>query len=283
MRWNSLEVYLLRFNRDYELVIGLENQAVIVRPPLRIAFDAQKAINGGLNKLTIKIYNLKESNRAKLAKDRDEVKVIPLTLSVGYVESKETIFKGTVQLGENSRSGVDYISTLECYDGGYDFINSFTSATVKGKDSAISQILSDMPNTGRGKITAQNKLVRPKVLVGNSAKLIDQQLNVGETWYIEDEKLYILKDNEVVSSFIPVVNSETGLRNTPKRQNQKISFETLMNPTVKIGGLVKLESVTAPHLNGIYKVESLGYKGDNYGSEWSQSITGFKALDYSVI
>ena len=273
----------MRFNRDYELVIGLDDQAVIVRPPLRIAFDCQKSVTGGLNKLTLKIYNLVESNRLKLVKDREEQTRIPVILSVGYNGETETIFKGTVDKGENSRAGSDHVSTLDCLDGGYDFVNSFTSKTVKGKDNAVNTILSDMPNTGKGKITEQNTLIRPKVLVGNSAKLIEQQLNDGETWYIEDEKLYILKDKEVISSFIPTVSAETGLRNTPQRQNQKVTFDTLMNPSVKIGGQAELLSVTAPHLNGVYKVESISYKGDNYGSEWSQSITGLKDNNLTVI
>jgi hypothetical protein len=283
MKWNSLGVFLLRFNRDYNLVIGLDDQAVIVRPPMRIAFDCQKSVSGGLNKLTLKIYNLRESNRMKLVKDREEQTRIPIILSVGYAGNLETIFKGTVEKGENGRTGTDHISTLDCLDGGYDFRNSFTSATVRGKDNAVNTILEDMPNTGRGKITAQNKLVRPKVLVGNSAKLISQQLNEGETWYIDDEKLYILKENEVISSYIPVVSAATGLRNTPQRQNQKVTFDTLMNPSVKIGGKVELQSKTAPHLNGVYKAESMGYKGDNYGAEWSQSITGLKDNGLTVI
>lgn len=273
----------MRFNRDFELIIGIDDQAVIVRPPMRISFDAQKSIFGGLNKLTLKIYNLIEQNRHKLAKDPEEKKRIPVKLSVGYQGSLETIYKGTVHRGENARSGVDHITTIEGLDGGFDFLNSFTSRTVKGKELAVNAILSDMPNTQKGKITAQNNLIRPKVLVGNSTKLIEQQLNDDETYYIEDEQLYIIKKNEVTSSFVPVVNARTGLINTPQRQNQKITFNTLMNPSIKIGGQAKLESKNAPHLNGILKVESVGYKGDNYGSDWSMSITGFQNLTLSVL
>lgn len=273
----------MRFNRDYELIIGVGDQAVTVKPPMRVSFDAQKSIDGGVNKLNLIIYNLTEKNRIKLVKDKEEIKVIPLVFSVGYKNRLETIFKGTVHFGSNTRNGSDRLSTIECLDGGFDFINSFTSRTVKGKENAVNAILSDMPNTGKGKITPQNNLVRPKVLVGNSAELIDQQLNSDETWYIEDEQLFIIKDNEVVSTFIPLVSARTGLINTPEREFQKVSFETMMNPTVKIGGQVKLESKTAPHLNGVYKVETLGFKGDNYGTPWDMQITGIKNNNFSVL
>lgn len=273
----------MRFDRDFKLIIGLGDQAVTIRPPMRISFDAQKSISGGLNKLNLSISNLKEQNRIKLVKDREEIKNIPLIFMVGYKNRLETIFKGSVHRGTNSREGTDRNSVLECLDGGFDFINSFTARTVSGKENAVNAILADMPNTGRGKITPQNNLIRPKVLVGNSSELISQQLNSDETWYIENEQLYIIKNNEVVSSFIPLVSAKTGLINTPERENQKVSFETMMNPTIKIGGQARLESKTAPHLNGIYKVETLGFKGDNYGAGWNMSITGIKNNNFVVI
>lgn len=273
----------MRFNRDFELIIVIDSLELTIRSPLRIAFDGNKSISGGLNKLNIQIYNLKESNRLALVKDKEEIKRIPLFLKVGYKDSLQSIFKGTIHQGRNSISGPDRITNLECLDGGVDFLNSFTSRTVKGKDNAIDAILSDMPNTGKGKITKQNILIRPKVLVGNSANLIDEQINSDETWYIENEQLFIIKNDEVVTGFIPEISAKTGLINTPEKENQKVSFETMMNPTLIIGGQCKLVSKTAPHLNSIYKVESLGLKGDNYGSDWKMSASCLKNNNFVVL
>jgi hypothetical protein len=265
------------------LIIGIESRAITIKPPLRITFDCQKSVTGGLNKLTLQIYNLKSDNRFKLAKDPEEQKRIPIILKVGYLGQIETIFKGTVHKGENAGPSPDLVTTLECLDGGFDFINSFTSRSVKGKEFAVDSILKDMPNTEKGKITPQNSLIRPKVLVGNSAKLIDQQLLENESWYIDDEKLYIIKENEVVSQFIPVVNAQTGLINTPQRQDARLTFDTMMNPTIRIGTRVKLQSKNAPHLDGIYKIDSMSYKGDNYGNEWTQSVVCIKNTTYVEI
>jgi len=273
----------LRFNRDFELIIGIGDQAITVKPPFRIAFDAQKSISGGLNKLNLVVYNFKEQNRIKLVKDKEQNKYIPLILKVGYKNRLETIFKGSVHRGRNVRQGTDQTTLLECLDGGFDFINSFTSKTVSGKENAINAILADMPNTGRGKITNQNNLIRPKVIVGNSVDQINKQINSDETWFIENEQLYILKNNEVVSAFVPLVSAKTGLINTPDRENQKITFETLMNPTIKIGGQAELKSVTAPHLDGIYKVETLSLRGDNYGANWNMTVSGIKNNGFLVL
>jgi hypothetical protein len=273
----------MRFGRNYELTIGINTGAVVVKPPMKIVFSCDKSIYGGLNKLNIKIHNLKESNRLSIVKDTENQKRIPVILKVGYLDGIETIFKGTIQKGSNDRSGADFISTLECLDGGFDFLNSYTSKTVRGKDTAISSIINDMPSTAVGKVTTQAQLVRPKVLVGNSVKLIEEFLSPDETYYIDNEQLFIVKPDDVVSSFIPVVSAQTGLINTPQRQSQKVTFETMMNPALKLGSFVKLVSKTAPHLNDIYKIETMNYSGDSDGNDWKQSVTSITGKQFKVI
>jgi len=276
---------LSRFNRDFKLTVQVSaTQSVVITPPLRVSFNASKSINGGLNKLTIRIYNLNESNRTALAKDvENQSKHIALTFSVGYSGQLKTLFKGSVNRGENYRSGADLITQLECIDGGFDHLNSFTSKTVKGKGQALDALLADMLNTEMGKITALGSLIRPRVLVGSSTKIISDLLENGETWYIDDGKLNIIKNDEVISSFIPVVSSETGLVDAPTRQMAKLSFDTLLNPSIRLGGLCDMQSKTAPQYNGVYKVDTIVYNGDNYGSDWKQSITAILAGGYKVL
>lgn len=272
-----------RFLRDFELAIEAEGQSVVVKPPMRITFTCDKSITGGLNKLQLQIYNLKESNRLAIVKDAEERKRIPIILKVGYEWSSEVIFQGTVHRGANQRQGADFISDLECLDGGEDYLASFTSKVVKGKQAAVEEILKDLPNTKKGKLTEQITLLRPKVLIGNSLQLIEKALAPNETYYIDNEQLFIIKDDEVISSYIPLVSAKTGLLNTPERESKKVSFETLMNPTLKLGGLCKLKSVLAPHLDGTYKIESMSYSGDNEGDDWKQSVTCIAAGDYKVL
>jgi len=264
-----------RFNRTYTLEFDIGSRTEVIKPPLRISFEVDKSIMGGLNKCRIQLYNIEERKRLALAKDAEQQgKRIPIRLSCGYQDRQELIFKGTIFTGGTERQGADLVTTIESQDGGFDFTNSFTSRTVEGGKRAVDSVRQDMPNTDEGKITERPMLTRPKVLVGNSAQLIDEMVGPGETWYIEDERLYIIKDNEVTSRFIPVVSAATGLISTPTRSSQQVTFQTLINPTVKIGVRVQLESTTAPFMNGIYKIETITYSGDNYGDAWSQTCTG---------
>ena len=107
-------------------------------------------------------------------------------------------------------------------DGGADALGSFTSKTVKGDNkNVIETILVDMPNTQKGKITQGKSTIRPKVLVGNSADLIERTLAPDEDFFIDNEQLYIIKKNEVVDEFIPVVNALSGLIDTPRNEEKK--------------------------------------------------------------
>lgn len=273
-----------RFSRNYELIIQPPTGGQVLIPhPYRIAFQADKSTRGQLNKIQIKLYNIPERYHLAIVKDAEDRKRIPLQLRVGYQDNMELLFKGTIHRCSNARQGADIITTIEGLDGGDDFINAFTSRTVEGGKRAIDAALSDMPNTATGKITERPTLTRPKVLVGNSAKLIQDMVNPGETWYIDDEQLFIIKDDEVVGRFISVVNASTGLISTPERENKEVTFKTLMNPAVKIGRRVKLESQTAPHLDGVYRIDTISYAGDNFGDDWSQTCTGRLAAGVKVL
>ena len=165
------------------------------------------------------------------------------------------------------------MTSIESLDGGFDFINALVSKTIKPGANPVVEIVKDMPNTELGKITEPKKLTRSKVLIGNASDLIQDQINPDETWYIENGNLNLLKNGQVINNKITAVNASTGMISTPTRASKLVTFETLMNPSIGIGERIKLESVTAPHLDGIYKVQTIITVGDNYGESWNQTIT----------
>jgi len=273
---------LSRFNRQYSLVITLLNgQTIEILPDIRVVFEAQKSINMGLNTCKIQIYNLKSVNRENLVKDKEDNEKMPFILSIGYDTQVKRIFEGNVLEAKTERKGMDFITTIESQDGGFDYKNSYTSKVVKSND--IDAILKDMENTQKGKISKKLVYSRPKVLIGNSAKLIEDCLDEDETMFIDNNTLHIIKKDEVISDYIPVVSSDSGLLNSPTRSNQQVNFETLMNPELSVGGLMELVSLYAVHLNGVYKIESIKYKGDNYGTDWSMEVVCMEAKDYKVL
>lgn len=272
-----------RFTRDFKLTIGIGSTKVEIVPPFNIGFSAvENTFNRALNKLNVTIPGLKESTRTQLIKfELDKSKYLPVELLVGYQGKMYRAFKGSVRTGELSRDGAQFVNTLECYDGWPDFTEAYTSRTVKGRELAIDAILSDMPNTNKGTITTLSETLRPKVLVGSSSDLLSK-ISQGKEFYIKDEKIFILNENEVVSSIAPVVSAETGLKNTPIQDHIETTFTTVLNPTLKIGHLCELISITNPSVNGIYRIGQITTNGQ-YKGVWEQTVTCRKANNYKVV
>ncbi|MCT7908799.1 hypothetical protein N5915_04435 [Arcobacter lacus] len=293
-----------RFGRNYSLeIITLNNQKITIQPELRISFDITKSVKGSLNNGTIQIYNLSQTKRDQITKDEDIVdkdkekqkkekpknpddkRTLPsdymqFELKAGYSKI-ETIFKGAISKAFSKKQGAEFITTIEAYDGLYDMQNSYTSKVVKG--NITEHVIADMPTVKQGKITEQNPLLRPRVLVGNSFKILEENLTENETYYVDDGVLHIIKDKEVTSSYIPLVNSETGLLDTPEKAEKEVRFETMMNPLLKIGCLLKLESLYDKRFNGIYKINTIHYTGDYGGTDWKQEVFCISCNDYKVI
>ena len=274
-----------RSDRNFRLVIGTnDSTAVIIKPPLNVIFDGDKSAAGfGLNKLNLTIPNLKESNRLAMVKDAEQFKRIPVLFEAGYGPNLEKIYQGNIHRGAIVRQGSDINVNLECIDGGFDALNSFTSQTVKGRRLAVDKILEDMPNITVGKITDQESTIRPHVLVGSSYQQLLSLVADDEELFIDNEKLFILKKNEVVSLFVPRVDFESGLMNTPERENSIVTFETMLNPALRVGGLCNLQSQLAKYLNGVYKINTINYSGDYYGDNWRQTVSAFQAPNFTKV
>lgn len=263
----------MSFLYDYFLTVGLRNGGTItVRPPMRITFNIEQATTGGLNKANIQIYNLSDSTRAQIVKDPTDSVIMQVTLQAGYVGNIKQIFKGNITQARNARQGVDFITSIECLDGNEAALSSFTSAAVRGKNESIQQLVNDMHGVESGKITEQSPLTRAKIMFGNSWKLLRDSTDPQQEVFIHDQRVNILNRNEVLGSTIPIVSPATGLKTTPEKQQQQIVFTTLINPAIRLGEQVSLQSTTARYINGIYKVISISFTGDYEGESWEQKI-----------
>lgn len=272
------------FNRAYILKATKGTQEITIQPPFRLQFQCNKSTEGdALNKLQCTVYGLKESTRGIFQRDDDADSLVKIELSVGYDGTIKRLFIGDLHRGGSGLTSNGFVTSFESQDGGHDYLNSYTATTVSGKENAIDAIISDMPNTTKGKITAAPELVRPKVLMGASSKLIEDLTGDGESFYIDEGKINIVKSDEVVSNYTPVVSPETGLITTPEVEGLKRTFETMLNPFIILGGKLSLQSSIDPKANGVCKVTSIAYNGDTEGQDWKQSVTCVLLPNFKVI
>ena len=154
---------------------------------------------------------------------------------------------------------------MECYDGGFAIINSLVDRSFpKGTSqrTIIKSILKTLEASGVdiGYIgDFSGSILRGNSFSGNSVKIVDEM--TGGALFIDNEKVNVMKDNEVTNIPTVIINSDSGLLATPTRERQFINLEMIFEPNISIGQRVKIESSTNKSINVLYKVHSIQHAG----------------------
>lgn len=270
----------MRFNRDYKLSIKLGNDLLEIKPPTRVTFTGVRSMGTLSNVFEISIYNLSPTNYKRMTKDPDtragqfEFNDYTFIFEGGYENNIGVIFAGQIHEASTVRDGENLITTISAIAGLHDLKYAFISQTISNVRVA-DFVIDKMGVTKKGKISPEiTKLKRPKVLVGNAFKLLEEaypEMNV----FIDNNSCHVLKDGETTTDFMPVVDASTGLIDTPTRVQQRVNFSTLLNSDIVLGGNVELKATVDQYINGIYNVESIEYSGDNWSDNWLQSVTAY--------
>lgn len=99
--------------------------------------------------------------------------------------------------------------------------------------------------------------------------------DVGIDLIIDDGKFIITPNGQAVDGNAVLIDPKHGLLGYPAFSNDGIEFNMIFDPNVKIGGLVKIESVV-PRASGIWKVTKITTKLEAYvpnGGSWSSSVS----------
>ena len=99
--------------------------------------------------------------------------------------------------------------------------------------------------------------------------------DVGIDLIIDDGKFVITPNGQPVDGNAVLIDPKHGLLGYPAFSNDGIEFNMIFDPNVKIGGLVKIESIV-PRASGIWKVTKITTKLEAYvpnGGSWNSSVS----------
>lgn len=259
---------MLKLGRNYILTISTPSGGtLIIQPPFTLELDITRAIFSASNSCTIRILNLKKDNRDQIRFNvSDQTTFRSVTLQAGYGPTKNLpiIFIGNITHAWSVREGTSFITTIEAYDGGYDMANSFVSTNTgtnqTGKE-VFSFLISQFPYVSPGAIgNYVNAYPRGTAIVGTTADILTEWS--GRGFFIDSQKAYILQDSEYVDDSVPIqVSAETGLLNTPVRENTILHFDMIFEPRAKPGRLAILTSTTDPLFRGQFKISQVKHSG----------------------
>lgn len=236
---------------------------IIVTPPFTIQFSINRNAQATLNTMSLRIYNLSAYNRNRIRQDRYNINPKHLVkLEAGY-DNLFTIFNGIIMQADSQREGTDIVTTIISQDGGYDVPNIQISTTIAAGTpiaDVFKLMVGNFPNLTLGAIGEfDGKFNRSVVLDGNLYEKL--KTYAPAKIFIDKQKIFLLNNNEVIAGEIPVIDSSTGLLQTPRRLDAYLTLQTVFEPRVTVGQVLELHSSVEPVYDGQYKVVGVNHQG----------------------
>lgn len=269
-----------KFGRNYRLTVWPIDAGppIIITTPFTIKIDCSRRLDGGQNQLGIDIYNLSAANRNRIYQDKNVLGqyfnrntpsgttpvYLNILLEAGYGDQLHRIFYGHIQWADSAREGTNIITHIEANSMLDDVVGTQLQVVLSAPITAkqiLTYLVDQFPNLKLGAIgdfpTVFNKAVSLNGMVWDLIRLY----GFGGTAFIDDGKVYILNNNEVIGG-IYIINDSTGILQTPRREQNFLIVTTLMETGVQLlGQMVQIQSTITPQYNGIYKVLNVRHTG----------------------
>lgn len=257
-----------KFGINYQLTVGTsDGSTLIVSLPFTIEMDITRNTLTSANVCQIRIYNLSKLNRNRLRFNISNFggPYRPIVLRAGYGTNLAEVFTGNISQAWSVREGVNFITQIECYDGGFAFVNGTTDKQFPSgtpQTVVIGSVMQDLPHIKPGVIgDYPGSISRGNTYSGNSAKILTELTGGG--FFVDNGKANALGTNEYINApgSMLRVTAKSGLLNTPVLEQTIVRFNMLFEPNLNVGTAVFLESLTEENFTGIYKVTSVKHRG----------------------
>jgi hypothetical protein len=256
---------VVKFDRNYILSIETQNgEILVIQPPFTIEFDITRNILSSANVCQIRIYNLSANNRNKIRFDRqDSYDFRSVQLQAGYGNNLPVIFSGSITQAWSVREGVNFITSIECFDGGFAFANGITNTVFPAQTpitTVINNLVGNLPRVAVGAVgNYSGVLSRGRSFSGNTSEILRDLTGGG--FFIDNGRAHCLGDSECLEGEMVLINSQSGLLGTPVRELTVLNFDMIFEPRLIVGQAIQIDSKTGMSLNQFYKVISVKHRG----------------------
>lgn len=272
---------------------------------LRFVFEIYAADVETPNYCFVKIYNVNVLNKQNTALDLRKLKseYVAVTLQAGYEGNAGVIFQGSVkQLFYGRENPTDtYLAILAAdadipYNFGVTNVSLPAGSTAQQRLATVVQQMaassgSDLTVGYAANVPLGPVLPRGKTLFGmGRSHLRDIGATGNVSISIQNGKVVVLPLRGYLPGEAVVLNVNTGLIGLPQQTDEGIRATCLLNPSLRVGGLVKLNNkdiipatispaygatnyIGAIAADGLYRIYVVEYEGDTRGSSWYSHLT----------
>lgn len=315
-----------QYLRQCSAVVARADGSGIELGALRTVFEIRRGDTQTPNTCDLRVYNL-STNTSNALRYRGASEFTQLVLKVGYQgQPLAQIFYGSIKQVRQGREDQknSYIAiTAADGDEAYNFAPvAFTLAAGSTAQNAVTTMLSTMAAAAAGSPTGGSG--GQPITQGYSPTLNPNQFIRGRTyfdtcknelralaatqdctWSIQDGKLTFIPKTGYIPGAPVLITPSTGLIGVPEQTQNGLMVRVLLNPNIKIGQTIKLDSTDVNQLrygldtqsvaqnltlsqgaaklnaDGLYYVMRAEHFGDTRGTPWYSDLTCL-AVDATV-
>lgn len=262
------------YNRAGLLRVGQLGQEGRDLTGLRIGFQIEKTSESNSNTSRITIYNLNKESRS-FVEQEDLVGILDVGYSpVGADDLIENIFQGDIKKVQNKLQGSDWLTTFEVGDGEKALTESkFNKSFAAGAsiEAAINEVAQSFgkPISTIQDITAKT-FKNGLTLSGGSKNIMDTLTKeAGVEWSIQDDEVIILGAENTDGEEAFFISRDTGMIGSPIKREKGIELTTALNPKIRPGRAILVES---KYLEGEFRVRKVVHDGDTHEGSWQTRL-----------
>lgn len=269
-----------KFNRRYSLriqqafvnsplvtAVDSANQFITVERPFTMEFETNQNTLAAVKTAHFRVYNLSKDKRTLIRKDQWDGGIYrKVILDAGYGQTVPNIFIGNILQAWSVREGTNFITQITAQDNGFATTNATTNLSYPAgtpRQYVIEQLVKSLSayGIGRGAVgTFSGSLPRGNSFSGDTISILNTL--TGGNFFVSNGKAWCLNYNEAIRGELEIINSQTGLLNTPVRERNYIYLDMIFEPRLQMGQSVLVDSSTgAVDTNQIWKVISIKHKG----------------------
>lgn len=237
----------------------------------RLRFEVSKNVKSAPNHCSVMVYGI----------DKDEADAVlvygsRIELYAGDYDTAGVIFRGSIVDGYYNNGDTPHLQ-LEALDGDSfygSYINIAVGAgeTLQGVALRAAAMCSSPIAVGMVSNAASTiRLPRGCILFGSTADALDGVARaVNATWFINDERLYLLTETDTQNGSEFEVDTDDDLLGAPAVDAWSIAFSHRINSRVILGATVKFDDITV--VAGAFRIVSVDIIGDTRDGEWRMNV-----------
>jgi baseplate hub protein gp41 len=323
----------LQYLRNLSLVVADPSGTGIELGKLRCVFEVKRGDKQTPNTCDVKAYNLSQTTMNALRATKNGVpEFTQLVLKVSYgTQPPVQIFWGSigqVRIGREDQKNSYVAFTAADGDESYNYApTAFTLSAGANPVTPLQRIISDMANfasssptqqTTSGQPTTQgyvppamtsstNQSIRGRSFYGNCRDKLRQLAEANDCWYsIQDGQVTFIPRTGYIPEPPVLITPSTGLIGVPEQTQTGLKVKVLLNPNIKIGRTIQLQSTdinqlrygqdlgsiktnlvlpagaTKLNADGLYYVMRCDHTGDSRGVPWYSDLTCL-AVDATLV